>query len=75
MADSLNCQMTCNRIINYKRCEIKPIITQFYQYGLVRIQSLRTGTHKWGNNAWIAQMNFGKQSRRAMIFDPLGRRD
>ena len=27
--------MTCNRIINYKRCAIKPIFTQFCQYGLV----------------------------------------
>ena len=41
-----------------KRCKIKPIITQFYQYGLVPIRSQRTGTHHLGNNAWIGADGF-----------------
>ncbi len=53
-----------------KRCEIKPIITQFYQYGLVPIRSQRTGTHHLGNNAWIAQMNFRKTIKESHDFRP-----
>ena len=41
-----------------KWCKIRPIFTPFRQYGLVRIRSLRTGTHQWGNNAWIGADGF-----------------
>ena len=59
-----------------KWCEIRPIFTPFCQYGLVRIRSLRTGTHHWSNNAWTGADEFPEnKSRRTLIFDPLGRRD
>ena len=41
-----------------KRCKIRPIFTPFRQYGLVRIRCQRTGTHHWGNNAWIGAEEF-----------------
>ena len=35
-----------------KWCKIRPIFTPFYQYVLVPIRRLGTGTHHLGNNAW-----------------------
>ena len=46
-----------------KWCKIRPIFTQFCQHGLVRIRSLQTGTHHWGNNAWIGADEFPENNK------------
>ena len=46
-----------------KWCKIRPIFTPFCQYGLVPIRSQRTGTHHWGNNAWIGADEFPENNK------------
>ena len=46
-----------------KWCKIRPIFTPFCQYGLIRIRSLRTGTHHWDNNAWTGSDEFSETNQ------------
>ena len=70
MADSRNCQMTCNRIINYKRCEIKPIFTPFRQYGLVPSGACGRARTIGATMHGQAQMDFRKPIKESHDFRP-----